>query len=101
MYIELIAEILVAGLAVFGFYTIIRLFVISHLMPPRAGVVIEIREGTAAQDIPQLLDSARDHLFFCGTRRMVALVDSSLGQDEALLDVLRDANVKFYVVSLR
>ena len=35
MYIELIAEILLAVLAVFGLYAIIRLFVTSRLLPMR------------------------------------------------------------------
>ena len=45
MYIELIAEILLAVLAVFGLYAIIRLFVTSRLLPTRAGFLVEIREG--------------------------------------------------------
>ena len=100
MYIELIAEILLAVLAVFGLYAIIRLFVTSRLLPPRAGFLIEIREGTMAQDVPLLLDRIRDALFLCGTGRIVALVDPSRKEDTALLDALREGGVTFYFVKL-
>ena len=100
MYIELIAEILVATLAVFGLYTVLRVFVTSHLLPLRAGAVIEIRAQIQPQEISLLLDRVRDHLFFCGMRRIVALVDDSLMEDAALLDALRARNVKIYFVKL-
>ena len=100
MYIELIAEILLAVLAVFGLYAIIRLFVTSRLLPMRTGIMIEIREGTTAEDIPLLLDRVRDALFLCGARRIVALVDDSHAENTALLEQLRDANVKYYFVKL-
>ena len=100
MYIELIAEILLAVLAVFGLYAIIRLFVTSRLLPARAGFLIEIREGTVAQDIPLLLDRVKDALFLCGTGRIVALVDVALTENAALLDALREQGVVFYFVKL-
>ncbi|MBO5327108.1 MAG: hypothetical protein J6A84_03190 [Clostridia bacterium] len=100
MYIELIAEILLALLAVFGLYAMIRLFVTSRLLPTRMGLAIEIRAGTEARDIPFLLDRVRDALFLCGARRIVALVDDSHAENTALLEQLRDANVKYYFVKL-
>ena len=100
MYIELIAEILLAVLAVFGLYAIIRLFVTSRLLPTRAGFLVEIREGMTAQDIPLLLDRVRDALFLCGTGRIVALVDPALIENTALLDALREEGVTFYFVKL-
>ena len=100
MYIELIAEILLALLAVFGLYSAIRLFLTSRLLPLRAGFLIEIREGTTAQDIPLLLDRVRDALFLCGTGRIVALVDLALTENAALLEALREEGVAFYFVKL-
>ena len=100
MYIELIAEILLALLAVFGLYFAIRLFVTSRLLPTRAGFLIEIREGMTAQDVPFLLDRVKDFLFFCGTGRIVALVDPALKEDAALLDALREGGVTFYFIKL-
>lgn len=100
MYIELIAEILLAVLAVFGLYAIMRLFVTSRLLPTRAGFLIEIREGTTAQDVPLLLNRVRDALFLCGTGRIVALIDLALKEETALLDALREEGVAFYFVKL-
>lgn len=100
MYIELIAEILLAMLAVFGLYAIIRLFVTSRLLPTRAGFLIEIREGTLAEDIPLLVDRTKDAFFLCGTGRIVALVDVAHKEDTALLDALRNEGVTFYFVKL-
>ena len=100
MYIELIAEILLALFAVFGLYCAIRLFVTSRLLPTRAGFLIEIREGTTAQDIPLLLDRVKDALFLCGTGRIVALVDPTLKENAALLKALREGGVVFHFVKL-
>ena len=100
MYIELIAEILLAVFAVFGLYAVIRLFVTSRLFPTRAGFLIEIREGTMAEDIPLLLSRVKDALFLCGPGRIVALVDPALKDDAALLDALREEDVAFYFIKL-
>ncbi|MBO5355596.1 MAG: hypothetical protein J6B09_05985 [Clostridia bacterium] len=100
MYIELIAEILLAVLAVFGLYAMMRLFVTSRLLPARAGFLIEIREGTTAQDVPLLLNRVKDALFLCGTGRIVALIDLALKEETALLDALREEGVAFYFVNL-
>ena len=96
----MITCILLAVLAVFGLYAIIRLFVTSRLLPTRAGFLVEIREGMTAQDVPLLLDRVRDALFLCGTERIVALVDPSRKEDAALLDALREGGVTFYFVKL-
>ncbi|MBQ8356320.1 MAG: hypothetical protein IJX39_00770 [Clostridia bacterium] len=100
LYIQLIAEILLAVLAVFGLYAIIRLFVTSRLSPARMGVVVEIGRDTAAEDIPLLLDRVRDGMFLCGTGRIIALVDPELAENEALLDALRAGGAGFYFVKL-
>ena len=100
MYIELIAEILLAVFAVFGLYAVIRLFVTSRLLPTRAGFLIEIREGTMAEDIPLLLSRVKDALFLCGTGRIIALVEPALKDDAALLDALREEDVAFYFIKL-
>lgn len=101
MYMNLIAEILLAVLAVFGFYALLRIFVVSHLLPTQTGVTVEIRKGTEPEDVPLLLDRVRDGIFLCSFGRIVALVDAELSEDEALLEALRREGAECYFVQLR
>ena len=100
MYMDLIAEILLAVLAVFGFYALIRIFVTSRLLPAKTGVTVEIRKGTEPEDVPLLLDRVRDGTFLCSLGRIVALVDAELSEDEALLEALRREGAEWYFVQL-
>ena len=98
MYMELIAEILLAVLAVFGLYAMIRVFVTSRLAPTGTGVTLEIPEGTLPEDIPFLLDRLRDSIFLCANGRIVALIDGRLAEDTPLLEALRHEGVELYFI---
>ncbi|MBE6702941.1 MAG: hypothetical protein E7585_05980 [Ruminococcaceae bacterium] len=96
MYISLIAEILLAVFAVFGLYAMIRLFVTAHLFPAAIYITVELRWGIEAEDLPLLLDRARERLFFCGSDRLLAMVDPRLSENTALLAALREAGVPYF-----
>ncbi len=98
MYIELIAEILLALFAVFGFYAMIRIFVVSRLLPAKTGIAVEIPKGTEPDDVPFLLDRVRDGVFLCACGRMVALVDAEMAADAPLLEALRREDVELYFI---
>ena len=96
MYLSLLAEILLAVFAVFGLYAVIRLFVTSQLSRVAVMLTVIIGEGTEADDLPQLLDRARERLPLSGTAELAALVDPALAQNEALLSRLRAEGVRYY-----
>ncbi|MBQ9098138.1 MAG: hypothetical protein IJY50_01760 [Clostridia bacterium] len=100
MYFTLIAEILLALLAVFGLYVLIRILFFSHSIGVAATVAVEIGADLPLEEIPELLDRAADAAFLCGARRMIALVDESRSQEEPLLTALRTYVQEIYFVNI-
>lgn len=98
MYMELIAEILLALFAVFGFYVLIRLFVISHLSVSNMCAAVEIGKDIELEDIPMLIGRVRDRMFLCATGRIIALVDASLAKNGEIVQCLRESGAECYFV---
>ena len=97
MYLKLIAELILAVLAVFGLYAILRL-VVSPRLPPTAYIALRLHGGVTPEEIPYLLACARDRLFLCSRSRLVVLLDASMKHNKALLDALQAGGAGFYFV---
>ena len=98
MYFGLIAEILLAVLAVFGLYTLMRAWVTFCLLPEEIGAFVRITADIGAEEVPLLLARARDAVPFGASRRLAALVDAASAQNEAILSILQAEGVTLYVV---
>ena len=94
MVFRLIAEIIFSAFAVFGLYVLIYLMLCSK----RVTVAIEIDRQTAIEDIPRLLAGARDSYFLPGAWRVVALVDVSHADDDAMLAALEQGGAEIYII---
>ena len=88
-----ILELLLAVFAVFGFYMLVRLLLLSHALAHRV-ILLYLPADTVPEALPGLLEQARAHTALCTERGVVALVcrDAS----EALLNALREANIPYY-----
>ena len=95
MYFSLLADILLAMLAVFGFYAIIRLFVTSCLSPVTVAVTLEVGAGVEAEDLPMLLERASERLWLCGTDRLLVLLDPALAEKTGILAALQAMEIPY------
>jgi hypothetical protein len=98
VYFGLIAEILLSVLAVFGLYTLMRAWVTFCLLPEEIGTFVRIAADIGAEEVPLLLDRAREAAPFGASRRLVALVDATLAENEAIRSILQAEGVTLYVV---
>lgn len=95
MYFSLLADVLLAMLAVFGFYAIIRLFVTSCLSPITVAVALELGAEVEPEDLPVLLERAGERLWLCGTDRLLVLLDPVLMQKPSILEALRALEIPY------
>lgn len=93
MFFALLAEILLGVLAVFGVYMLLR----TLLLPSPIRMVLELPANIAVEEIPLLVDEAREACFFA-RMRMVALLLPEQRENQALLEALRGENIEIYFI---
>ena len=97
---QLVVDILLAFLAVFGLYALVRCVAVTFFSPPCIGVLLEIATKEQAAFFPILLSRARESFFLCAKNRVVVLADKALAQDEAFLKAVAKSGVDCYFVAL-
>lgn len=97
LLVSLLAELLLALLAVFGLYALLRVLLTARALS-FAALVLHIPADTAPEALPQLVRHAREQNVFCAGARLIALVER--GADERLLSALKAANLTYYIIDL-
>lgn len=95
MLISLVAEILLAVLAVFGLYVLARLLL--YKAPPALCVALDIPKGASREGVEELL-RAREWMLVPRGTRTVALLDAALADDAFLIELLRQNNFELYFI---
>ena len=95
MLLTLVAEILLAVLAVFGLYALVRLLLCKA--PPELCVALDIPKGASRESVEGLL-RAREWLLVPRGTRTVALLDAALANDAFLIELLRQSNFELYFI---
>lgn len=98
MVFRLIADVLLAVFAVFGFYAALRLLVAFFASHSNLSLALEIRSPEEAENIDCLLSAAGETFYLRRGKALVVLVDASLSGNTELLKKLKERNVKIHFV---
>ena len=101
MDISLLADILVAVLAVVGAYALVRSLAAVLFPPPYVAVALEITEKEQVMMLAALEKRAREHFFLAPPRRPTVLIDNSLGEDMAVRELLEQGCACYHFVDLK
>lgn len=95
MYWGIVADLLLAVLAVFGGYVLLRMLFLSCLVPMELGVILDIKEQTRAEDVPLLVRRARERAVLVSSLeiKVLAFLNSDCEKDEELCSALEKNGV--------
>lgn len=98
MILKIVADVLLAVFAVFGFYAALRLLVAFFASPANLSVALEILCAEDAENIDCLLSAARENFYFRRGDSLVVLLDAALSSDTELLEKLKRKNATIHFV---
>lgn len=97
MYFEVFLKIFVGIFAVFGFYCLIKLAMVTLFGYDNIRVTIEVDSRDTAANINDFLKEAEEFCLVCGGREIAVLVKKEFA-DEKLFRKLERKNVKYYLI---
>lgn len=98
MILGVVADILLAVFAVFGFYAALRLLIAFFASPANLSVALEIRSAEDAKNIDCLLSAARENFYLRRGDALVVLLDNALSEDAELMEKLKKRNATIHFV---
>lgn len=99
MYLKTALEIIVAMLAVFGFYSIVRLIVQKIFVQRNFLLAIEILDPDDVSNAEMYLREVFSHYMTIGAERVALIVPENLMDDDEILRVIDAYGVECYVIN--
>ena len=97
MYFEVFLKIFVGIFAIFGFYCLVKLVMVTLFGYDNIRVAVEVDSKDTAANINTFLKEAEEFCLVCGGREIAVLVKKEFG-DEKLLRKLERKNIKYYLI---
>ena len=98
MYLTVMAEVFVAGLAVMGLYYGMMLLWDGVLRSRNVAVCVEILTEEDAQNLDLLLREADRSRLFCRKKRMLVLLSPAFRADEDIWALVEELGAEGYVI---
>jgi hypothetical protein len=95
-YVRPAAELLLAALAVFGLYALLRLLVTARFSAARVYHVLYVRALASKQQVLSLLSAVREERFFYPGAEPLLLLQE--GASDEVIKALQREGVAFYII---